>query len=274
MSHTPPIAGVLGWPIAHSKSPAIHRFWLDALGLEGDYLRFPVPPDRLAAALAGLPALGIAGVNVTLPHKQATLSLLDSLDPAAAAIGAVNCITVTAEGRLHGTNTDLAGFLEPLDTALAGRPLPAHVILVGAGGAARAVLAALASRGRPHVTLLNRSPEPARELLARSGLDGETRPLDSPLPPAGLLVNASSLGMTGHPPFAPDLAPLAPGALVYDLVYAPLETPLLAAARRHGLATLDGLRMLVAQAAPAFTRFFGHPPPRDRDPELRIRLVG
>lgn len=263
-------AGVIGWPVAHSKSPLIHRFWLDCLGLAGDYLRLPVPPDQLADTLAGLAARGLAGVNVTLPHKEAVIPHLDSLDPAAASIGAVNCITVTAGGRLHGSNTDLDGFLEPLDRQFPA--FPDRAVVIGAGGAARAVLAGLARRGTRHLTLLNRSEDRACALLEALGLAGEVRPLGAPLPPAPLLVNASSLGMAGQPPLQVDLAPLPAEACVYDLVYAPLETPLLAVARARGLATIDGLAMLIGQAAPAFTRFFGRSPPRDRDAELRALL--
>ncbi|MCA3254714.1 MAG: shikimate dehydrogenase, partial [Alphaproteobacteria bacterium] len=165
--------------------------------------------------------------------------------------------------------SDAPGFAE----ALAGRPVPAHAAVVGAGGAARAVLAALKGLGVAQVTLLNRSADKAAALLAEFGLAGEVRGLDAPLPSADLLVNASSLGMTGQPPLDLDLSPLPGHALVDDIVYAPLETPLLAAARARGLATVDGLSMLIGQAAVAFTHFFGAPPPRHRDAELRELLT-
>ncbi|MFQ3665540.1 MAG: shikimate dehydrogenase [Sphingomonadaceae bacterium] len=262
------LAGVIGWPVAHSKSPVIHRFWLEALGEDGDYCRLGVPPEHFAAAVRALPLLGFAGVNVTIPHKEAALALASRATPAAAAIGAANILAVEPDGGLLADNSDWLGFAE----TIADRSVR-HAIVVGAGGAARAILFALKERGVGAVTLMNRTPARAQALLAASGLAGEVRPLDAPLPPADLLVQTSPLGMAGQPPFLPDLAPLAPDALVEDIVYAPLETPLLAAARAHGLATVDGLAMLIGQAAPAFTRFFGASPPRARDAELRQLLT-
>ena len=261
-------AGVIGWPISHSKSPRIHRFWLEELGIDGDYARFAVAPYQLAEALKGLPALGFSGVNVTVPHKVAVLSLLDRVEPVARAIGAVNTILVRNR-ELVGTNTDMAGFLEPL----AGFSAKTAVV-VGAGGAARAVLMAMKELGVGHVTLLNRTPLRAAGLLRKLGVPGEARPLDSALPAADLLVNASPLGMAGAPPLVLDLAPLPPAAIVYDIVYAPLETALLRQAGERGLATIDGLAMLIGQAAIAFERFYGVPPPRGRDPDLRRLLLG
>lgn len=265
----PPVAGVIGWPIAHSKSPIIHRFWLEKLGLDGDYSRLPVAPDRLGDAIRALPALGFRGVNVTVPHKEAVIAHLDRLEPEAQAIGAINMVVVE-QGVLVGGNTDAAGFAAPL----ASLPLDgAQVVVVGAGGAARAVLATLRARSVGHVTMLNRSLERAEALLRDLALNGTAAGLDAPLPPASLLVNASSLGMVGQPPLQLDLTPLASDAVVYDLVYAPLETELLGRARASGLATIDGLEMLVGQAAVAFERFFGVAPPREHDAELRARLT-
>ena len=262
-------AGVIGWPIAHSKSPLIHRFWLQALGLDGDYSRFAVAPDGLGAAIRALPALGISGVNVTVPHKIAVMAHLDAVEPVAAAIGAVNTVVVEG-GRLIGTNTDMAGFLEPLQ----GGPAPERAVVVGAGGAARAVLLGLKQWGVAEIVVMNRSVERAAALLAELGVAGQAIGLDRPVPQAALLVNASSLGMKGEPPLRLDLAPLAAGATVYDIVYAPLKTELLAEAEARGMRCIDGLNMLIGQAAVAFERFFGAAPPRARDAELRGLLVG
>ncbi len=274
-------AGVIGWPVAHSRSPLIHRFWLAKLGIDGDYGRFPVHPDGLRDALRALPALGLAGVNVTVPHKVAALAHLDRVDPAAARVGAVNTVVV-ADGALVGHNTDVDGVIE----ALAGIDRSAgRTVVLGAGGAARAVVAAVHQgvRGRDagdvrgrrgEVLVLNRDPTRGAAVLADLGTAGTTGPLDTPLPAdTVLLVNATSLGMTGAPPLAIDLTPLPPTATVFDLVYAPLETPLLATARARGLRTVDGLAMLIGQAAAAFARFYGAAAPREHDAELRALLV-
>lgn len=268
----PPVAGVIGWPIAQSKSPLIHRFWLQALGLDGDYGRFPIHPERVGDAMRALSAWGLRGVNVTAPHKLAVMEYLDDIEPAARRVGAVNTVVATADGHLAGYNTDVAGFLGPLATHdLCGRP----VTILGAGGAARAVLAAMVEIGAGPVTLLARDRTAAAALLHQFGLEGEARTFDAP-PGAdcALLVQATSLGMTGKPPLCFDVGTLPPEAVVYDLVYAPLETDLLGAARRRGLATVDGLDMLIGQAALAFTHFFGARPPRARDGELRALLTG
>ena len=266
-----PVAGVIGWPVAHSKSPRIHLFWLAKLGIDGDYSRFAVPPGRLGAAIRALPALGLRGVNVTVPHKVAVIAHLDRLDPAAARVGAVNTVIVE-DGRLVGCNTDLAGFGDPLrDVVLAGKP----AVLVGAGGAARAALAVLADRGCARIHIINRTPANAAAMARDLGV----APLvtvggfDAPLPDAALVVNASTLGMAGQPPRDLDLTALPGDTTVYDMVYAPLETPLLAAARSRGLATIDGLSMLIGQAAAAFEIFYGAPAPRQHDAELRAVLT-
>ncbi len=264
-------AEVIGDPIAHSKSPLIHGFWLDALGIAADYRATHVVPEELAAFVARRrDDPDWRGCNVTLPHKLAVLDHVPDPGDVRGSIGAANTVFRGQDGGLVATNTDAAGFLAPIaGLDLAG----AHVAVVGAGGAARAVLFALEKAGVGRVTLLNRSPLKAAGLLATFGLKGDVVPLDSPLPPAALLVNASSLGMTGQPPLAPDLTPLPEDAIVYDIVYAPLETPLLAAARARALDTVDGLEMLIGQAALAFELFFGAAPPRDRDEELRARLL-
>ena len=264
-------AEVIGDPIAHSKSPLIHGFWLDALGLEGAYRATRVTGDDLAAFFAERRADSAwRGCNVTIPHKLAVMEHVDDPGDVRSSIGAVNTVLRQPDGSLIGTNTDAAGFYAPLaELDLEDAP----VVVVGSGGAARAVLFALARAGVGHLTLMARSPLRAAGLLATFGLKGDVVPIDSPLPPAALLVNASALGMTGEQPLAPDLDPLPEDAVVYDIVYAPLETPLLAAARARELATVDGLEMLIGQAALAFELFFGVAPPRERDGELRDLLV-
>ncbi len=266
-----PYAEVIGDPIAQSKSPLIHGFWLKALGLEGDYRRAHVKPGDLAAYIAERRTdPDWRGCNVTIPHKLAVMEFVDDPGDVRGTIGAMNTVVRQKDGSLIGTNTDAAGFYAPLaELDLAGAP----VVVIGAGGAARAVLFALARAKAGHVTILNRSPLKAMGLLATFGLKGEVLALDAALPPAALLVNSSSLGMKGQPPLALDLSPLPADAIVYDLVYAPLRTGLLAAAESRGLDTVDGLDMLIGQAALAFELFFGKPPPEGRDEELRALLT-
>lgn len=267
----PPVAGVIGWPITQSKSPLIHRFWLSALHMDGDYSRFAVTPGLLGQAIRALPALGLRGVNVTVPHKIAVMEYLDQIEPAAREIGAVNTVTVTENG-LVGANTDVAGFLEPL----AAKDLASqHAVVLGAGGAARAVLAGLRQRQIATVTLVARNAAAATGLLHQAGIPGKVQDFTAPLPAdCALLVNATSLGMQGKPPLVIDLAPLPSGCTVYDLVYAPLATGLLQSARRRGLPTIDGLAMLIGQADLAFRKFFDATPDRARDAELREILAG
>lgn len=264
-------AEVIGDPIGHSKSPLIHRFWIDALDLDADYRARRVPAAGLSDYFAQRSAdPAWRGCNITIPHKQAALELVEDRGGVRATIGAINLALRAEDGAIIGTNTDAAGFYAPiaaLDLAGAG------VVVVGAGGAARAILFALSRLGVGEVTILNRDVAKAAALLAAFGLAGRALPHGSPIPPAALLVNASALGMAGQPPLALDLAPLPDDALVYDIVYAPLETPLLGAARRRGLATVDGLDMLIGQAALAFELLFDAAPPRERDDELRALLT-
>lgn len=266
-----PYAEVIGDPISHSKSPLIHRFWHEKLGLAADYRAIRIRSDEIESYLTGRVADNDwLGCNVTIPHK--TRLFPHVADPAGieATIGALNCVFVNDKGALVGTNTDAGGFLEPLaERTLAGKP----VIVVGAGGAARAILYALRQREVGPVTLLNRSPDKGQALLDHFGLEGHAVALNRPLPPAALLVNASPLGMTGQPPLVLDLSPLPADATVYDAVYAPLETALLRAARARGLATIDGLAMLIGQAALAFEIFFDAAAPRQHDAELRRLLT-
>ncbi|MGB3847921.1 MAG: shikimate dehydrogenase [Sphingopyxis sp.] len=266
-----PYAEVIGDPIAQSKSPLIHGFWLEALGIAGDYRRAHVKSDGLAAYVAERrDDPDWRGCNVTMPHKAAIMDLVDDPGAVRGTIGAMNTVVRQPDGTLIGTNTDAAGFYAPLaELDLEGAP----VVVIGAGGAARAVLFALARANVGPVTILNRSPLKAMGLLATFGLKGDVVALDAPLPPAALLVNSSSLGMTGQPPLDLDLSPLPAGAIVYDLVYSPLRTGLLQAAEARGLDTVDGLDMLIGQAALAFELFFGAAPPEGRDDELRALLT-
>lgn len=281
-----PYAEVIGDPIAQSKSPAIHNFWLGKLGIDAEYRATLVSAAGLAdyfSARRGDPDW--RGCNITMPHKQAALAHLDQIDPLAARIGAVNTVVRGADGRLAGFNTDVAGFLEPLQPLLAQTQLYRMARILGAGGAARAIVAALADA---HFTLVlaARDPAKARALLDELAPKGEHHAVDLAHFAAStdfafddrdqlldLVVNASPLGMAGQPPLVFDFSHVPPGSVVYDIVTHPLETPLLRQARQHGFATIDGLAMLIGQAAAAFAKFFGEAAPREADAELRAILT-
>jgi shikimate dehydrogenase len=256
------LAGVLGWPVSHSRSPRLHGHWLATLGIDGAYVPLPVHPDRFATAVRALADFGFRGANVTIPHKQAAFDICDVVSTGARRAGAVNTL-VFRDGRIEGSNTDGYGFLESVRADAPGwAPGDGPAVLLGAGGAARAVAAALLDAGCPRVTLVNRSRARA-ETLARD-LGGPIVVADAPpLADAALLVNTTSLGMQGQPPLELDLAPLPPAAVVADIVYVPLETPLLAAARARGLRAVDGLGMLLHQARPGFEAWFGVAPTVD-----------
>lgn len=267
-----PYAEVIGDPIAQSKSPIIHRFWLEALGLEADYRKTLVTVDELPAFFAERRAdPDWRGCNITMPHKLAALDHVEDRGDVRGGIGAINTVFRAEDGGAVGTNTDAGGFYAPL----AGFDLVGKAVtVIGAGGAARAVLFALARMGVGPVTVMNRNSLKAGALLAGFGLKGQARPLTHPLAAdTALLINASTLGMAGQPPLDVDLAPLREDAIVYDIVYSPLETDLLAQANDRGLETVDGLEMLIGQAALAFELFFGAEPPRDRDDALRELLT-
>lgn len=266
-----PYAEVIGDPIAQSKSPLIHGFWLEKLGLAGSYRRCHVLPEQLADYVAHRrDDPDWRGCNITIPHKITALDHVADPGGVKASIGAANTIARGESGAMFATNTDAGGFYAPLaGVDLTGKP----VVVIGAGGAARAVLFALSKMDVGPVTLLNRNVLKASMLLAAFGLKGKALPLGSNLPPAALLVNTSALGMTGQPPLAIDLSPLPADAIVYDIVYAPLVTDLIAQAEDRGLATIDGLEMLVGQAALAFELLFGAAPPRDQDEQLREILL-
>jgi shikimate dehydrogenase len=273
-----PYAEVIGDPVAHSKSPLIHEFWLRKLALEGDYrlLRVTEPelPDYLESRRADPDWLGC---NVTMPLKRAIVPLLDRNMEGVLVTGAANAVLkVPAEGigresdGLVGNNTDLRGFAEPFREHHSERGKAA---LIGSGGAARAAFVALAALGFEIVHFANRTPDKAATMLRSLGQYGKVvASLDDPIPPVDLLVNASALG-SREAPGTVDLGRLPPHAIVYDIVYDPLETELLAAAKRRGLRTLDGLTMLIGQAAASFVHFFGGEPPRQHDAELRELLT-
>ncbi|MEO0034339.1 MAG: hypothetical protein RLZZ501_362 [Pseudomonadota bacterium] len=261
------LAGVLGWPVAHSRSPRLHGYWIDRLGLDAAYLPLAVAPEHLAQAVRALPRLGFRGANLTIPHKEAVLPLLDAIEPLAARIGAVNTLVIDEDGRITGRNTDAFGFLENLRrNAPSWRPAAGPAMVIGAGGAARAVIAALTEAGVPEIRLVNRSRVRAEQLAATLGGPihvAEWADRADQLDGAALLVNTTSLGMHGQPPLDLDLAALPVTAIVTDIVYVPLETPLLAAARRRGHPVVDGLGMLLWQAVPGFEAWFGARPEVD-----------
>lgn len=283
-----PYAEVIGDPIAQSKSPVIHNFWLRRLGIEAEYRACHVRPEELGEYLAARRAdPAWRGCNVTMPHKEAVIAHLDSVDPHAARVGAVNTIYRHPAGDLElvGANTDSAGFLEPLAPALREAHLFRMARIIGTGGAARAIVAALAAEGFV-IVLAGRDPAKARALLDELGRGGEHHaielahfaartdfPFDDRQGCLDLVVNASPLGMQGQPPLAFHWSHAPPGAIAYDIVTAPLDTPFLQRARGRGLRTIDGLSMLIGQAAAAFERFFGEPPPRKQDAELRKLLT-
>lgn len=256
------VAGVVGWPVAHSRSPRLHGHWLHRYGIDGAYVPLAVPPEMLAAAVGGLHAAGFRGLNVTLPHKVAVMALCNRIDDAARRIGAVNTLVFGPQG-IEGRNTDGIGFVASLEAGGALPPGPALVL--GAGGAARAIAAALLDRGMM-VTVCNRSPDRANALAA--ALPGvQTLPWDArahALGGFGLLVNTTQLGMAGQPPLGLALDAAAPGLVVADIVYVPLHTPLLAAAQARGLRTVGGIGMLLHQAAPGFAAWFGVVPVVDQ----------
>jgi shikimate dehydrogenase len=275
---TKPYAEVIGDPITHSKSPTIHNFWLEKLGIDADYRACHVKAEDLADYFASRRQdPDWRGCNVTIPHKQAVQPFLDRLDDKAKAIGAVNTVFRSGSADLAGTNTDVDG----VGDALRGIDLKGQeVCVMGAGGAARAAFAALATRGCAAVHVMARNPQKAVKVADSCGVFGVGVPFaegSAAFYEAMLTINATQLGMTGEermPSFVlSEIGEMAQGGLVFDMVYAPLETDLLAAARRKGIRTADGLVMLVGQAAVAFERFFGRPPPREHDAELRELLT-
>jgi shikimate dehydrogenase len=260
------VAGVIGWPVAHSRSPRLHGYWLDKHGIDGAYIPLAVPPDRLEQALQALPALGLRGVNVTLPHKEGALRACERIDPLARRIGAVNTIVVGSNGELEGSNTDAFGLIENLRQGSQWRSGDGPAVILGAGGAARSACVALIDAGVSSIRIVNRTIERAAELASAMAphcvavaWDRREDSLDG----AALVINTTNLGMTGQQPLEIRLDSLPVSATVYDIVYAPLETDLLAAARARGNPAVDGLGMLLHQARPGFEAWFGIRPEVD-----------
>jgi shikimate dehydrogenase len=256
-------AGVVGWPIEHSRSPTIHRYWLKELGLPGSYEKFAVRPEEFRSFVDKIGEHAFVGANVTAPHKEAAFNACDARTPVAEALGAVNTLW-RQDGRLWGDNTDVAGFLANLDEATPGWDEARKLaVVIGAGGAARAIVYALRSRGFARVATVNRTHARAEALAAHFGGSTTAVPwadLATELRKADLLVNASTLGMIGQPALAIELSALPKHAVVTDAVYVPLRTPLIEAASARGLRVAEGLGMLLHQAAPAFARWFGRRP--------------
>ena len=255
------LAGVMGWPVAHTRSPAIHNHWIAQYSLKGAYVQLPVQPQNLEAAIRGLPALGFAGCNITVPHKVNAMQLMDTLHPAARRVAAINTVVVQADGSLLGMNNDGYGYIQSLrDAQPDWRGDAGPALVVGAGGAARAIVVALLDEGAPEVRLCNRTQEKAQALRDAFGDRVTVVPWadrNSAMAGVRLLVNTTTQGMHGQPALDVALDDLPAEALVSDAIYIPLETPLLAAARQRGHQTVNGLGMLLNQARPAFQAWFG-----------------
>lgn len=271
-----PVAGVIGWPIGHSRSPLIHNFWLRKSGLKGSYVPIAIPPEALEEEVNRLKQQGFSGFNVTIPHKEAIFALVDEKDEAATAIGAVNTVALKSDGTLRGLNTDGLGFIENISSTKTNWKTGTACV-IGAGGAARAIVYGLAKAGAPRIEVFNRTEERAQNLVADfQDLGTEVvalpmKTLSERMKDASLLVNTTSLGMTGEPPLDLDLTALSQDALVTDIVYVPLETALLKSARERGNEVVDGLGMLIHQARFAFKAWFDVMPEASR--EVRDLLV-
>jgi shikimate dehydrogenase len=268
------LAGVMGWPVMHSRSPKLHNYWFSRYGLAGTYVPLAIHPQGLPQALRALPSLGFSGCNLTIPHKEAAVAVVDEVDDVAQHIGAISCVVVRPDGSLFGTNNDCFGFAHNiLDEVPDWRADEGPAVVVGAGGGARAVVYELAKRGAREIRLINRTPERAQALAEEFG--GAVRPIlweqrHESLAGASLLVNTTSQGMVGQPPLDVRLHVLPTDALVVDIVYIPRETPLLADARLRGNPTINGLGMLLHQARPAWHAWFGIE--TEVTPELRALL--
>ena len=268
------LAGVMGWPVMHSRSPALHNYWFAHYGLAGTYVPLAIEPDNLEAALRALAPLGFAGCNLTIPHKERALAIVDTVDPVARRIGAISCVVVRPDRSLAGTNNDSYGFVHNvLQQQPEWRADAGPIAVIGAGGGARAVVYSIAERGAKEIRVVNRTPGRAQALAREFGSpvaaiswEERHRALDG----AAMLVNTTSQGMSGQPALDLVLESLPVHALVCDIVYVPLETPLLAAARRRGNRTVDGLGMLLHQARPAWKSWFGLEP--EVTPELRALI--
>lgn len=259
-----PLAGVIGTPIAHSRSPHLHGYWLRTMGLRGHYIPMDVAIEDLKEAIQTLPKLGFVGVNVTIPHKVRVLEMADLITDRATLIGAANTLIFRKDGKVHADNTDGYGFIENLrQHAPDWDPTAGKAVVLGAGGAARAVVAALLDVGVPEIVVTNRTRIRAEQLQGDFGNRvkvAEWIQAGNVIEEASVVVNTTSLGMTGKPEMRVPLDGLRPGTLVSDLVYAPLQTKFLQVARDQGCVVVDGLGMLLHQAVPAFERWFGERP--------------
>lgn len=268
------MAGLMGLPVMHSRSPILHNHWLKEHGLKGVYVPLAVEKAGLEAALRALAPLGFRGCNITLPHKETGMAVMDTLDPMARRIGAINCVTVQPDGSLHGANNDGYGYIESiLEKFPDWRADAGPIVVLGAGGGARAVVASLAERGAKEIRLLNRTPERAIKLATEYGPPVAAHPWESraeAIRDAAMLVNTTSLGMAGQGALDMPLDTLPKSALVSDIIYIPKETALLEAARLRGNRTVNGLGMLLNQARPAFKSWFGILP--TVTPELRAMI--
>lgn len=273
-AHFPLRAAVVGWPIKHSRSPLIHNYWLERHGISERYDKIAIEPDRFPDFVRGLGQSGLRGCNVTIPHKQVAFAMADVRHPEAEAVKAANTLWLD-NGRLHATNTDTYGFMTHLAISSPNwQSGSGPVVLLGAGGATRAIIYGLVAAGVDRIHLTNRTRASAEALA--SGFGPVVRVFDwsdrsKALQGATCLINTTSLGMVGYPPLDLDISRLSAGATVADIVYVPLETPLLADARRHGLVAVDGLGMLLHQAAPAFENWYGFRP--EVTAELRALVV-
>jgi len=264
------LAGVMGWPVMHSRSPLLHNYWFRQHGLAGTYVPLAIPPDGLAAALRALHPLQFSGCNLTIPHKQQAMAIVDEVDPVGRSIGAISCVVVRPDGSLAGSNNDCYGFIQNLRQAEPSwRADAGPVAVLGAGGGARAVCYGLLQEGAREVRLVNRTIARAQAIAAEFGGPIEVLPWEQrheALDGVAMAVNATSQGMVGQPALDIRLDQLPTRALAADIIYTPLETPFLAAARRRGHRTVNGLGMLLHQGRPAWKAWFGI------EPEVTLEL--
>ncbi len=258
------LAGVMGWPVMHSRSPMLHNYWFKQHSLAGTYVPLAIRPEGLAAALRALHPLGFAGCNLTIPHKEQAMMIVDEVDTVAKRIGAISCVVARPDGSLAGTNNDCYGFIHAVRQEQPGwKPDAGPIVVIGAGGGSRAVCYGLAQEGAKEIRLVNRTRERAQAIAEEFGGPIRALPWDerhAALEGAAMVVNTTSQGMVGQPELDLRLDKLPKRALAADIVYIPLETPFLAAARKRGNATLNGLGMLLHQARPAWKAWFGIEP--------------
>ena len=258
------LAGVMGWPVMHSRSPMMHNYWFKKHGLAGTYVPLAIRPEHLSAALRGLHPLGFAGVNVTIPHKQEAMKMVHEVDTLAKSIGAISCVIVRSDGSLAGTNNDCYGFIHAVRQEQPGWQADAGpVVVIGAGGGSRAVCYGLAQEGAREIRVVNRTLARAKGIAQEFGGPISALPWEQRhevLGGAAMVVNTTSCGMVGQPALDIELDKLPQSALVADIIYIPLETPFLAAARRRGNSTINGLGMLLNQGRPAWKAWFGIEP--------------